>query len=235
MTTPPRLFRTGLAVIVFAAAVAQGQTASQHYRAARDYMSEAKRTSNAIRLAYLGWQIGEELEQAVALDPSLIDARLDLVRFYVVAPRIVGGSMRKARDEASEIAKRDAALGAFASGYIAYREKAYGPARIKLRDAVRLAKTPQTKTLALTWLGWLSQETQQYDAAFDAWSEVMAIDPSRVDALYEIGRTAVFARRDLDRGENALRLYLASKRTEEMPSADEATSLLKKIAVLRAQ
>ena len=120
-------------------------------------------------------------------------------------------------------------------GYIAYREKAYGPARIKLRDAVRLAKTPQTKTLALTWLGWLSQETQQYDAAFDAWSEVMAIDPSRVDALYEIGRTAVFARRDLDRGESALRLYLASKRTEEMPSADEATSLLKKITALRAQ
>src|SRR5205085_12660814 len=180
MTTPPRLFRTGIAVMVFAAAVARGQTASQHYRAARDYMSEAKRTSNAIRLAYIGWQIGEELEQAVALDPTLIDARLDLVRFYVVAPRIVGGSMRKARDEASEIAKRDAALGAFASGYIAYREKAYGPARIKLRDAVRLAKTPQTKTLALTWLGWLSQETQQYDAAFDAWSEVMAIDPSRV-------------------------------------------------------
>jgi len=198
-------------------------------------MSEAKRTSNAIRLAYIGWQIGEELEQAVALDPSLIDARLDLVRFYVVAPRIVGGSMRKARDEANEIAKRDAALGAFALGYIAYREKAYGPARIKLRDAVRLAKTPQTKTLALTWLGWLSQETQQYDAAFDAWSELMAIDPSRVDALYEIGRTAVFARRDLDRGESALRLYLASKRTEEMPSADEATSLLKKIAALRAQ
>jgi len=221
-------------LIVFTVAAAGQQTAGEHHRAAREYMSEAKRTSNAIRLAYIAWQIDDELEQAIALDPNLVDARVDLVRFYVTAPRIVGGSIRKAREQAREIAKRDAALGAFASGYIDYREKAFGPARIKLREAVKLAKTPQTKTLALTWLGWLSQETQQYDAAFDAWSEVIAIDSARVDALYEIGRTAVFARRELDRGDASLRRYLASKRTDEMPSAEDAKALLAKISALRA-
>lgn len=233
MTTPPRLLRTGIVLIVFAVAAAGQQAAREHLRAAHEYMSEAKRTSNAFRLAYIAWQIDAELEQALILDPNLVEARLDLVRFYVVAPRIVGGSLRKARREATEIAKRDPALGAFARGYIDYREKTYGRARIELREAAKLAKTPETKTLALTWLGWLSQETQQYDAAFDAWDEVLAIDPTRVDALYEIGRTAVFARRNLDRGEAALKKYLASKRTDEMPSADDANKLLAKIAELR--
>ena len=162
-------------------------------------MSEAKHSSNGVRLLWLGWMIGDELEAAIELDPNLIDARLDLVRYYIVAPRIVGGSARKARAQAAQITKRDAALGAWAYGYIDYRDKKYGPARQKLRDAAKLAKTSSTKALALTWLGWLSQETQQYDAAFDAWSEVLAIDPTRVDALYEIGRTSVFARRELDR------------------------------------
>jgi len=86
-----------------------------------------------------------------------------------------------------------------------------------------------TKVLALMWLGYLSQETQQYDAAFTAFDEVMATDPARVDALYEIGRTAVFARRDVERGEEALRKYLAAKRTEEMPSEDEARKLLEQL------
>jgi tetratricopeptide (TPR) repeat protein len=222
-----------VAIAVFAAASAAPETAAEHYRVARDYMSEAKRSSNGIRLAWLGWNIGDELEEAVRLDPNLIDARLDLVRFYVVAPRVVGGSVKKARTQASEIAKRDVALGAFAYGYIAYRDKSYGPARVKLREAVRLATKSQTKTLALSWLGWLSQETQQYDVAFDAWREVIAIDPARVDALYEIGRTAYFARRDLDRGEDAVRRYLAATRTADMPSEEDARALLEKIRALR--
>src|SRR5438552_9050525 len=193
MTTPPRTLTTCVGLIVFTAAAAAAESAAEHYRVARDYMSEAKHSSNAIRLTYLGWMIGDELEEAVRLDPNLLDARLDLVRYYVIAPRIVGGSLKKARAQANEIAKRDAALGAFARGYIDYRLKSYGPARQRLRDAARLAKTPQTKALALTWLGWLSQETQQYDAAFAAFDELLATDSTRVDALYEIGRTAVSA------------------------------------------
>src|SRR5437762_338562 len=144
MTTPPRSLATLTLVIVFAVAAAEVPSANEHYRVAREYMSEARHSSNGIRLAYIVWQIGDELEEAVRLDPNLIGARVDLVRYYVVSPRIVGGSMKKARAQAAEIARRDPALGAFAWGYIAYREKSYGPARIKLQEAIRLAKTSET-------------------------------------------------------------------------------------------
>jgi tetratricopeptide (TPR) repeat protein len=189
-------------------------------------MAEAKHSSNAVRLAWLGWQIGDELELAIKLDPNLLDARADLVRYYVVTPRIIGGSVRKARQEAKDLGHRDAALGAWANGYIAYRAKEYGPGRKQLQQAVKLAKTPATKVLALTWLGWLSQETQQYDDAFSAWEGVLAADPKHVDALYEIGRTAIFSGRQLERGEESLKRFIASTTTPDMPSRGDGHAQL---------
>jgi tetratricopeptide (TPR) repeat protein len=220
--------RTVVCLLLFAAPVLASNSplAAEHYRTARAWMQEAKTSGNAVRLAYLGWMIGEELEEAVRLDPNLMDARLDLVRYYVVAPRVVGGSLKKARAEAARIGKRDAALGAWAAGYIAYRQKEYGPARHKLQQAVREAKDARTKALALTWLGYLSQETQQYDDAFAAWASLLATDASRVDALYEVGRTAIFANRELDCGEQALRQYLQSRPGPEMPTVADGHAQL---------
>jgi tetratricopeptide (TPR) repeat protein len=185
-------------------------------------MREAKQATNAVRLLYLGWVIGDELEEAVRLDPSLVDARLDLVRFYVMAPRIVGGSVARARRQAREIARRDAALGAFADAYIAYRQKEYGPARKKLREALRIATEPATRILALTWLGYLSQESRQYADAFAAFRSILSIDPSHREALYEIGRTAVFSGLEMEGGESALREYLRGTPEGDMPSLEDA-------------
>lgn len=161
-----------------------------------------------MRLLWLGWTIREELERAIALDPDLVEARLDLVRFHTMAPRIAGAKKEKAKEEAVEVGKRNAALGAFAHGYIAYREKLFGPARTKFREAAGGAASIEHRVMALVWLGWLSQESQQYDDAFEAFETVLALEPSHHAALYEIGRTAVFAGRDLERGERALRAFL---------------------------
>lgn len=179
-------------------------------------MAEAKQTSNPVRLIALAMEIREDLDKALALAPEDVEVRLDLVRFHVMTPRILGGSLDDAREQAAEIARRDAPLGAFAAGYIAYREKEYGPARHAFQEAVRTAKRPATKQLALTWLGWLSQETQQWAEAFEAFSQVEGSGP------YEIGRTAVFCNCELARGEKALKEYIAGKRTAEMPSLAHA-------------
>jgi tetratricopeptide (TPR) repeat protein len=192
-------------------------------------MQEAKQTSNAVRLLYLGWMIGQELEDAVRLDPAMVDARMDLVRFYVMAPRIVGGGVPKAKREAREIARRNPALGAFASGYIAYRQKEYGPARKRLQEAVRLASDPGSRILALTWLGYLSQETQQYADAFASFRAILAIDPAHREALYEIGRTAVFSGLEREAGEAALREYLRGTPGDDMPSAEDARKQLERL------
>src|SRR5258706_12600792 len=96
------------------------KSAELHYLLAKSYAIEAKQSSNAVRLMYVGWNIGTELETAVALDPSRTDARLDLIRYYELTPRILGGSPKKAHAAAVALAKRDAALGTFARSYLSY-------------------------------------------------------------------------------------------------------------------
>lgn len=178
-------------------------------------MDEAQQTSNPVRLLVLAMKIREALESARAADPNNVEVRLDLVRFHTVTPRIAGGDLDDARAEAAEIAKRDVPLGHFARGYIEYRQKNFGIARTELREAIRLGN-PSTRALATRWLGWLSQESQQWDDAFAAFEELRD--------HYEIGRTAVFCGCEAERGRNALREHLKRK-----PRDAEAKKLLQKL------
>ena len=197
------------------------ERAEEHHRRARVYIAEAKAAVNPVRLLSLAYSIRDELEAAIRLDPELLDARVDLVRFHAKTPRIAGGSDAAARAQVRELRKRDAALGHWGAGYLAYLEKQYGVARRELRLAVEGAKRPQDKLLALTWLGWLSQETQQWDEAFRTWEAVAAAGDR--EGLYEIGRTSSFCGCRTERGAEALRMYLDVKPALE--HAEEARKL----------
>lgn len=167
-------------------------------------MAEAEQTTNPVRLLMLALDIKKELDAALRDDPDSVEVRLDLVRFHSRTPRVAGGDMAEARAQAAEIAKRDVALGRFANGYLAYlADKQYGRARIELRAAIEGASNPTHKALAMRWLGWLSQESQQWETAF-----------AMFEALgdrYEIGRTAAFCKCELERGRAALEAHLATK------------------------
>ena len=146
--------------------VASGGANAEHAKA-RQLMAEVERTTNPVRLFMLALDIKESLEKALAAEPNNVEIHLDLVRFHVTTPRIAGGDRKEADVHAAEIAKRDEALGQFAKGYILYRDKAYGPARIAFRSAIERTDKPTTKALAMRWLGWLSQETHQWQTAFE--------------------------------------------------------------------
>ena len=164
---------------------------------------------NPIRAAILGLEIRAALDRAIELDPDNVDARLDRVRFSMHAPAIAGGGLQRANDDARAIAQRDEHLGAFARGYILYRDKQYGGARIELQRAIASPRQ-ETRVLALTWLGWLSQETQQYDTAFATFERLRRDDPDNRSVDYEIGRTTVFCDCSPDAGIAALRRYIAN-------------------------
>jgi hypothetical protein len=182
---------------------------------ARKMMAEVPKT-NPVRLLVLIPRIHKALQDALAQEPENVEVRLDLVRFYMVTPSILGGDEKEARTQAAEIARRDPALGHFARGYIAYREKEYGPGRRELREAMRTGNA-STRALAAQWLGWLSQETQQWDEAFAMFEEL--------GDRYEIARTAEFCSCRLEQGRAALREHLRLH-----PKDENARKLRKKLA-----
>lgn len=184
-------------------------------------MTEAEQTTNPVRLLMLALDVRKSLDAALKEDPDNVEIRLDLVRFHARTPRLAGGDMAEARAQASEIARRDAALGHFANGYLAYLDKQYGRARNELREAIDGTSNPTHKSLAMRWLGWLSQESQQWATAFEMFE---ALGDS-----YEIGRTSAFCKCELERGRAALKSYLATKPKNE----EKARQFLKSLGVRR--
>jgi tetratricopeptide (TPR) repeat protein len=62
-------------------------------------------------------------EQAVTLDPNNVEARSDLLEFYLGAPRAFGGGIDKAKAQADAIAKLDPAMGRHARALIEEKTK----------------------------------------------------------------------------------------------------------------
>jgi tetratricopeptide (TPR) repeat protein len=60
---------------------------------------------------FLARKVKTHLEKAVELNPDNIEARFDLLEYYLQAPAFLGGDAAKAKKQAAEIAKRNAAMG----------------------------------------------------------------------------------------------------------------------------
>lgn len=84
--------------------------AESHLWLGRAYGREAEKE----RSLSLALKTRHEFEKAVSLAPSSVDARRDLMEFYLDAPWIVGGGKEKARKQAEAIAQIDPVEGALA-------------------------------------------------------------------------------------------------------------------------
>lgn len=174
----------------------------------------AAAAAGALRAIGLAKRCREAYERAVALDPDLIDARSDLVQFYLQAPGLMGGGVDKAKAQAAEIARRDPARGAIAHATVALHEKDPATA-IRLLDAA-IAKAPGEPRLRMT-LGMVYTTQERWDDAFTTYEAVLAADPNHWAALYQLGRAAALSGRHLDQGKSALERYLAGTPGPDAP------------------
>lgn len=92
--------------------------------------------AHPVRAAFMVDDVKRELERAVQLDAHNLEAHSDLVSFYLDAPAIFGGGIDKARKQADEMAKIDAAEGHSAKAKIAEKQKKYDVAEHELRAAI---------------------------------------------------------------------------------------------------
>ncbi|HVT36284.1 MAG TPA: hypothetical protein VHE37_11895, partial [Nevskiaceae bacterium] len=83
-------------------------------------------------------QLRDEYIRAIELDPEMLDARESLLQFYVRAPGFVGGDLDKAREQAREIARRDAARGYKAYGDVDAADDRFDAAAREYRQALQL-------------------------------------------------------------------------------------------------
>jgi tetratricopeptide (TPR) repeat protein len=168
------------------------------------------RDAGRLRQTQLASRAKGEFERAVALDPLSVSAREGLVQFYSVAPGILGGSGRRAREQAAEIARIDPMRGHLANGIIHERERDYFAAEREYAAAAVLAPDSAAPLLAM---GGLYQRSGRWARAFAAYERVLALRglalPELLSARYQFGRTGALSGERLADSERALKQWLA--------------------------
>lgn len=149
----------------------------------------------------------DEFEKAVELDSTNVDARFDLMQYYIGAPGIAGGDKKKAKKQAEIIEKMDSFYGANAwAAFYWQGENDSDKAETYLRKAVDL---DTSSTYSATYqLGSFLQQRKKYQEAAEIFEKLYNQHPDQTSALYQIGRTHLFAKDSLDKAERCFKQYL---------------------------
>jgi tetratricopeptide (TPR) repeat protein len=149
-------------------------------------------------MKYVG-RIKDSFSKAVELSPKHFDMRRDLIQFYLQAPGIAGGSVRKARDQAAEFATLDPARGALLRADIHAYEEEYAKAEALLLTVKPGKDTELASDLhnSLSTLGFAYLQAKQFDKAQTLFERVVNEDKNRAFAHFGLGR-ALLERQQFD-------------------------------------
>ena len=175
----------------------------------------AAQEANVLRQPGLAKKTKSAWERAIEIDPDNLDARADLIQYYVQAPGFLGGSTTKAHAQAEEIRKRNALRGYLEIGGLYEREK-------KLVDAEKAylaaSREKSDRHVGEYRLGLFYQNTGAFEKAFELFESMIAANPAELGALFQIGKTGAMSGQRLDRSAEALEAYLQTTPGRNDPS-----------------
>ncbi|MEO5903786.1 MAG: tetratricopeptide repeat protein [Gemmatimonadaceae bacterium] len=172
----------------------------------RAYGLQAQHASK-FKLPFLAGKTQGAWEKALALDPNNLDARDDMILFYMRAPGFLGGGKDKARTMANEIRKRSGYRGSLAWMRICSDSKDQACLE---REVNSLVSSYPDSSASYSSAASFYTSNKQYDKSFALLDERLKARPSDGTALYAYGRTASISGLNLDRGEQSLRRYIAA-------------------------
>lgn len=170
---------SGAAVDWLGKAVKINGKSAQHYLWLGNALGAEGEKASTLRRPFLVWRLKAAYEQAVALDPTLVDARRGLVMVYSLAPGVMGGSMPKAREQAAEILKLNPMRGHMAYGMIAEREKNYTSAEKEFLAAV--AAMPDS-AIPYNAVGAFYRRQMRWADAIAMYEKALKANPDAVSA-----------------------------------------------------
>jgi tetratricopeptide (TPR) repeat protein len=177
--------------------------------------------SRSFRLAV---RTREEFERAVSLAPSNVDARRDLMEFYLDAPWILGGSKNKAKRQVEAIAALDPVAGILAQAHFDDETGQVPEAEAEFRRVIDLKPGQVGPYLEVADFFESRQDVAGMAKAVTAARKVNASDPR---LSYYQGAIDVLQGARLHQAERDLKIYLTDEpHRSDYPSRASALSLL---------
>lgn len=157
-----------------------GHVAKYHRQVAEALGVQAEH-AGPLQQIFLARRFRKEIGAAIDLDPRDVQARRDLLEFYLLAPAIVGGNSRKAADVAEQIAEIDAPEGFLAKARIAMFHKHINEGGALLRSAAEARPTSYRAQIELARF-CLDPEHLDRGAAEKTARKALDLDRTRAEA-----------------------------------------------------
>lgn len=182
-----------------------GRNAEYYDWLGRAYGSKAQKASK-LKQPFLAKKTRAAWERGLSIDPNNLDIMEDLVQYYLQAPGFLGGSKEKVREMINEVKKRNAYRGTVLAANICSSQKDSPCVEREIKAVI--AGYPDS-SWSYSSLAALYANARQYDKAFDVIDQRLKQRPNDAMAQYALGRTAAISGQQLERGEQALRNYIA--------------------------
>jgi tetratricopeptide (TPR) repeat protein len=205
--------------------------AAYHHRLGQAY-GEQTREASLLGRASLALKTRQHLTEAVALDPKLVEARSDLVEFYLEAPGLLGGSVDKALDEAAALKALDERESLLAYAKIYRHQEDDAKLRAVYEQGVR--KFPDLGQFLLE-LGYIREREGNVEGAFALFDRLASVAGWEMTGCYQVGRLAATAGHATARGAECLEAYVEHRPKEGMPPLDAAWYRLGEVYVHRGE
>jgi tetratricopeptide (TPR) repeat protein len=162
-------------------AVALDGAVAKYHRQLAEVLGVVAQHSNTLQQVLLARRFRKEIETALTLDPTDVQALRDLLEFHLIAPGLLGGDQRKAAAISERIAALDAAEGYLAKARIAAYRKQSADAEALTWQAVEVLPPSYRARIALAQL-CIAREGAGSEAAEAQAKAALKLDSSRADA-----------------------------------------------------
>ena len=167
-------------------------------------------------------------EKAVELDANNIQARFELMMYYLNAPTVAGGSKEKAHEQAAEIKKRDPQMGHEAYANIYKVEKKYELAE---KEYIALIETDPKNFNYHIDQAWFYINTKDYDKAYRKLVKMIEDFPEKALPYYFIGQIGFKSDKYLEDAEKSMLICMNIMSSSE-PETDSEKHLNSQVHTL---
>lgn len=157
-------------------------------------LGDKAQNANIFKQGILAPKVKNAFFRAVELDPTLIEARIGLFNYYIMAPGIMGGSDEEALKQADEVVKLNSYRGHLLLANYHQRKKDFTQAENEYTKAI---EAEPKKVGGYKSLGYFYINQKKFDEAIAQFKKYVELDPKNPDAHDSYG-DALFAQEKYD-------------------------------------
>lgn len=196
-------------------AISLGSPRASYYRVMGEIYGALAQNANVFSAMGLARHVLSSFRAAVKINPHDPRSLADLAKYYIDAPGIVGGNLRKAHEIEVDLEKIDLLDALKVRANEAVEAHSYTKAEILLRQAAGLDHSSHSARM----LGFLYMRRHRYTDELKTFLAITKKHPNNVRAWYWVGRASTLSHSYYAEGIHAMKHYIgAPERPDAAPS-----------------